>query len=128
MLKKISSYQLKHHPPRFLKATTTQRSSFYQLPALPFFLIRTFLLCKVHVFVIISFFHRSLKLVSYNHFKRPKTILIARQDVELNKRTFFLIFQWLEHDICPCSSGSWRYHWGWHWSKMEVCVLEGYSL
>ena len=29
-----------------------------------FFLIRTFLLCKVHVFIIISFFHRNLFLIT----------------------------------------------------------------
>ena len=39
-------------------------------------------------------FFLSLKLVSFSHFKRPKTISITRKNVEMNKETFFsLIFQ-----------------------------------
>ena len=30
--------------------------------------------------------------------------------------------------VSPASSGSWKCHWDWNWSKTEVYVLYGYSL
>ena len=53
-------------------------------------LIWTFLSCKFHVIVI--FFILSWKRVSFNLFKRPKTILITSKNVKLNKGNFFLWF------------------------------------
>ena len=103
-------YQLSH----FLKyasfLNTMDRSSFYQLPALvEFFSTNFFLLREIHSikfsftlkFINSSFllnmnfpfmqsscfynkFFLSSKLVSYNHFKRPKSILITRQNMKLN--------------------------------------------
>ena len=56
---------------------------------LPFFLIWTFLFCKVHVFIMIYLF-LSLKLVSYNHFKIN---FKAKRETELNN-FFFSMFRY----------------------------------
>ena len=115
MLKKRSPYrffvfyvELKHPPPHFLSRAsfviTTERSSFYQLPAwkksflLPEihninfsfilkFISSSFLLIMNFPFVHSSCFYDlflSKKLVSYNHLKRSKTILITKENVKLN--------------------------------------------
>ena len=44
-------------------------------------------------------FFLSKKLVSWNHFKRPKANLITRQNVKLNQRIFFSDFSGVKHYI-----------------------------
>ena len=138
MLKKIIpafffSVKLKHPLPHFLGhpsfVNTMERSSLYQLIALN----KVFLLPEIHNinFSIILKFRSPSFLLNmnlpflqsscfYNNF------FLSQANLEIELKNFFaLIFYRLEHDIWPwsASSGSWRCHWGWRWSKRDVCVL-----